>query len=56
MKTCPRCGAKLRGMVTDDPHISHQVVEGFECPECGYDSVYDPEEPEESGDDNEEND
>ena len=52
MKVCPNCGATLRRMITDDPHIDHQLVDGWECPECGYDSVYDDEEPvEEPGED-----
>lgn len=51
MKICPKCGAKLRNMITDDPVIEHQLVEGYECPDCGYDSVYDLEEPEDDGED-----
>ena len=42
---CPNCDSKLKRMITDDPHIDHQLVEGWECPECGYDSVYDDDEP-----------
>ena len=42
---CPNCDSKLKRMITDDPYIDHQLVEGWECPECGYDSVYDDEEP-----------
>ena len=48
---CPNCDAKLKRMITDDPHIDHQLVEGWECPECGYDSVYDDEEPVEDEED-----
>ena len=33
---CPKCDAKLKRMITADPHIDHQLVEGWECPECGY--------------------
>ncbi len=51
---CPHCDSKLKRMITDDPHIDHQLVEGWECPECGYDSVYDNDEPVE--DDEEEED
>lgn len=47
---CPNCDAKLKRMITDDPNIDHQLVEGWECPECGYDSVYDDEEPVEEDD------
>lgn len=53
MKLCPICNAKLRTMITNDPIISHQLVEGYECPECGYDSVYDTEEPIEEEEDDE---
>ena len=48
---CPRCDSKLKRMITDDPYIDHQLVEGWECPECGYDSVYDDEDPVEDDDD-----
>lgn len=48
---CPHCDSKLKRMITDDPHIDHQLVEGWQCPECGYDSVYDDEEPVEDDDD-----
>lgn len=48
---CPHCDSKLKRMITDDPYIDHQLVEGWECPECGYDSVYDDEEPVEDDDD-----
>lgn len=47
---CPICDTKLRRMITDDPHIDHMLVDGWECPECGYDSVYDDEEPFEDDD------
>ena len=42
---CPHCDSKLKRMITDDPHIDHQLVEGWECPECKYNSVYDDDEP-----------
>lgn len=42
---CPICDAKLRTMVTDHPFIDHLLVDGYECPECHYDSVYDDESP-----------
>ena len=48
---CPNCDAKLKRMITDHPHIAHDLVEGWECPECGYDSVYDHEEPVEDDED-----
>lgn len=48
---CQHCDSKLKRMITDDPHIDHQLVEGWECPECGYDSVYDDEEPVEDDED-----
>ena len=48
---CPHCDSKLKGMITDDPHIDHLLVEGWECPECKYDSVYDDEEPVEDDED-----
>jgi len=44
---------KNRSMITNDPIVSHQLVEGYECPECGYDSVYDAEEPIEEEEDDE---
>ena len=50
MKLCPICNAKLRSMITNDPIVSHQLVEGYEC---GYDSVYDTEEPIEEDEDDE---
>ena len=50
---CPNCDAKLERMITDDPHITHDLVEGQQCPECGYDSVYDDEEPVEDEEDEE---
>lgn len=53
---CPICDTKLRRMITDDPHIDHQLVEGWECPECGYDSVYDQDEPVEDDEEDEEDD
>lgn len=53
MKLCPMCNAKLRSMITNDPIVSRQLVEGYECPECGYDSVYDAEEPIEEEEDDE---
>lgn len=48
---CPNCDAKLKQMITDVPNIDHQLVEGWECPECGYDSIYDDEEPVEDDED-----
>lgn len=47
MKVCPHCGTTLRKMITNHPFIDHDLVEGYECPECKYDSVYDSEEPKE---------
>lgn len=54
MKICPICSARLRAMVTDDPVVDNQLTEGYECPECGYDSVYDHDEPVDEPDDDEE--
>ena len=48
---CPNCDTKLKRMITDHPIIDHQLVEGWECPLCGYDSVYDDEEPVEDDED-----
>lgn len=48
---CPNCDAKLRSMITDHPFLDHELVEGWECPECGYDSVYDDESPVEDDED-----
>ena len=48
---CPVCDSKLERMITDHPHIAHDLVEGWQCPECGYDSVYDDEEPVEDDED-----
>lgn len=45
---CPICDARLRRMITTDPHDNHNLVEGWECPDCHYDSVYDQECPVES--------
>lgn len=42
---CPLCDARLRRMLTTDPHDSRSIVEGWECPDCHYDSVYSPERP-----------
>lgn len=42
---CPHCDSKLKRMITDDPYIGHQLVEGWECPDCKYNSVYDDDEP-----------
>lgn len=50
---CPICDARLRRMITTDPHDDHGLVEGWECPDCHYDSVYDPECPVESNEDDE---
>lgn len=38
---CPHCGEPMRSMITDDPMCSHSLVEGYECPNCKYDSIYD---------------
>lgn len=51
---CPVCDAKLRRMITDDPFIDHQLVDGWECHECGYDSVHDADEPVEDSDEEDE--
>ena len=51
---CPNCDSELRRIITVDPYIDHQLVEGWECPVCGYDSVYNDEEP--LGDDSDEED
>ena len=53
---CPMCDAKLERMITDDPHIPHMCVDGWQCPECGYDSVYDDEEPVEDAEEEDEDD
>ena len=45
MKICPRCETKLRRMITKHPHIDHELIEAYECPECGYDSFYDADDP-----------
>ena len=42
---CPHCDSKLKRMITDDPYIDHQLVEGWECPDCKYNSVYEDDEP-----------
>lgn len=39
---CPLCDARLRRMLTTDPQDSRSIVEGWECPDCHYDSVSSP--------------
>ena len=48
---CPHYDSKLKRMITDDPYIDHQLVEGWEYPDCKYNSVYDDEEPVEDDED-----
>lgn len=45
MKICPYCESKLHIMITKHQHIEHELIDGYECSECGYDSFYDADDP-----------